>query len=268
MSQRIYRTTEPFEFIGTREKELPTLLLIHGFTGSPSELRRLGYALNDEGYNVKGIRLPGHGTVVEDMLPTRWEDWYGHVVERFDELVEQTGRPVVPIGHSMGGLLALMLASERSVPAVVSVSAPIYLSNRKSVLAPIMQHFTKFTTKEVSKVAREIVEEALTYDRTPIPCVVSLQKGLRRTKRRLRDVKAPALVLQGGSDLTVQPRSGPYIHEKLGSADKVYKYYPDSSHGILLDRDRDSVFADIVEFLRERLAVGADGVHNSGQNKA
>lgn len=267
MNQRMYRTTEPFEFVGTRVEELPTILLIHGFTGSPSELRRLGYALNDEGYHVEGIRLPGHGTVVEDMLPTRWEDWYGHALERYDELVEQ-GRPVVPIGHSMGGLLALMLASERPVPAVVSVSAPIYLSNRKAVFAPIMQYFMKYSPKEVSKVAREILEEALTYERTPVPCVASLQRGLRMTKRRLREVKVPALVLQGGNDQTVQPRSGPYIMERLGSTEKKYKFYPDSSHGILLDRDRESVFADIIGFLRELRLGDTDGTHQTGHNKA
>ena len=37
-------------------------LLIHGLTDSPYSLRRAAQILNDRGFTVVGIRLPGHGT--------------------------------------------------------------------------------------------------------------------------------------------------------------------------------------------------------------
>jgi carboxylesterase len=90
----------------------------------------------------------------------------------------------------------------------------------------------------------------MTYDRTPVPCVVSLQAGIRRVKRRLPHVTAPLLVIQGGDDQTVQPRSAQYIMDRAGSQHKQYKFYPNSSHGILLDRDKEAVFEDILTFLK------------------
>ena len=60
--------------------------MIHGFTGSPSEFRRIAYELREEGYTIQAVRLPGHGTTPEDMRRTGWTDWYGHVLESYDEL--------------------------------------------------------------------------------------------------------------------------------------------------------------------------------------
>ena len=41
------------------------VLLIHGFTGSPSEMILLGNYLYRQGYTVLGVRLAGHGKTVE-----------------------------------------------------------------------------------------------------------------------------------------------------------------------------------------------------------
>ena len=36
------------------------IILVHGFTGSPAELKELGEELHKEGYTVQGVLLPGH----------------------------------------------------------------------------------------------------------------------------------------------------------------------------------------------------------------
>ena len=123
------------------------VLLIHGFTGSPSEFRRLGYYLNDQGYTVKAILLPGHGTTPEDMIRTGFRDWWRCVKEAFEELREAGFQRVIPIGHSMGGLLSLKLAMEEEVPAVVSLATPIHLGSRKVIFAFLIQFFVKYISK-------------------------------------------------------------------------------------------------------------------------
>ena len=50
-------------------------LVLHGFTGNPQSMRGLALALADAGFTVEMPLLPGHGTEIADMLPTRWEDW-------------------------------------------------------------------------------------------------------------------------------------------------------------------------------------------------
>ena len=55
------------------------VLLIHGFTGLPAELRLLGEYLNARGFTVLAIRLAGHGTTVEDLSRMEHEEWMDSV---------------------------------------------------------------------------------------------------------------------------------------------------------------------------------------------
>ena len=64
------RLVEPFYFPGNRVG----CLLIHGFSGSPSEMRFMGERLAKAGWTVSGILLSGHGTTPEQMAKTTWED--------------------------------------------------------------------------------------------------------------------------------------------------------------------------------------------------
>ncbi len=55
---------EGFEFQGDNGK---AVLLLHGYTGSASEMRPLGEYLHKQGYTVLCPLLPGHGTTVEEL---------------------------------------------------------------------------------------------------------------------------------------------------------------------------------------------------------
>src|SRR4051812_37684120 len=81
------------------------VLLLHGFTGSPWEVRPLGESLAARGYHAFAPRLPGHGTSPEAMLYVTHLDWEReaeralHALQRFER--------VFVAGLSMGSLLAL-----------------------------------------------------------------------------------------------------------------------------------------------------------------
>ena len=62
------------------------VLLVHGFTGSPPEMRLIGDHLHQRGFTVSGPLLPGHGTTVEDMNRCRWTDWTDHVEQSLADL--------------------------------------------------------------------------------------------------------------------------------------------------------------------------------------
>ena len=74
--------SQPFYFPGDSRG----CLLIHGFTGSPSEMLPLGQYLNNLGYTVHGVRLKGHGTTLQDMAHTRWKDWLDSGYTRIQEI--------------------------------------------------------------------------------------------------------------------------------------------------------------------------------------
>ena len=60
-----------------------TVVLVHGFTGSPAELRLLAHALHAEGYGVEVPLLAGHGTWLDDLMEIEPRHW----LEQIDALV-------------------------------------------------------------------------------------------------------------------------------------------------------------------------------------
>src|SRR5207253_9891867 len=81
-------------------------LLIHGFSGSPPEMRWLGAYLAERGVRVEGVRLAGHGTQPEELNHLTWQDWLHSASEGMDRL-KHAGRKTVVVGFSMGGLLGI-----------------------------------------------------------------------------------------------------------------------------------------------------------------
>ncbi|RDS81221.1 alpha/beta fold hydrolase [Dyella monticola] len=88
------------------------VLLIHGLTGTPMEMRLLGKGLNRAGFSVYGMQLAGHCGDVPDLLATGWKDWYTSVEAAADTFRREVDHLFVA-GLSMGAILALKLAAER-----------------------------------------------------------------------------------------------------------------------------------------------------------
>ena len=88
------------------------VLLIHGLTGTPTEMRFVGNGLNRAGFTVLGMQLAGHCGDAADLLATGWRDWYASVDAAAERLLAQVDHLFVA-GLSMGAVLALKLAMER-----------------------------------------------------------------------------------------------------------------------------------------------------------
>jgi carboxylesterase len=245
---RLYNTTEPFYLHGAGERASTYILMIHGFAGSPSELRRVGYFMNDMGYTVEAIRLPGHGTTPEDMIKTGWIDWTSYVLERYDKIQDKARKRIIVMGHSMGGLLALKLWMERKVNGVVSLAAPVFLTSRKSVLAQWLRYFVKYIEKKPT-VAAHLIEEACTYQKMPLKCVVELRKLMKLIKVSMNQINAPVFIGQGEADRIVHPKTAEYLYNHIASGLKQITYYPQTSHAILLDDEWERVYKDIDLFV-------------------
>ena len=106
------------------------IILIHGFTGAPSEMKYLAKYLNDLGYTILIPRLFAHGTKVADMNRAHWEDWVASVEDSY-YLLKNNCKKIVIAGLSMGGALSLYVSSYVDVDAVIAMAAP-YESIRTS----------------------------------------------------------------------------------------------------------------------------------------
>ena len=88
------------------------VLLIHGLTGTPAEMRLVGKGLSRAGFSVYGMQLAGHCGSVDDLLKTSWQDWYASVEAAAEKFRHEVDHLFVA-GLSMGAVLALKLAAER-----------------------------------------------------------------------------------------------------------------------------------------------------------
>ncbi|WP_094603752.1 Carboxylesterase [Sporomusa silvacetica DSM 10669] len=224
------------------------VLVVHGFTGAPSEMRLAGEYLNSLGYTVLAPRLSGHGTTPEDMAKTTWPHWYSSVEDGY-HVLNGICSNIAAVGLSMGGLLTLKLASEYPVSKLAVLSAPIYIANKRLRLLPLYRMFTNFVSKKRKRLPDRGEEYSISYDMTPLSSLTSLIHLINHVDTLLPSVTVPALVIQSKKEHTVEPESAQYIYNKLGSTDKRLVWLNKSGHIITLDTEREYVFQEIGRFL-------------------
>src|SRR5262245_62277669 len=83
-------------------------LLIHGFLGSPRDMRPLAEALATAGVSTHGVLLPGFGPEISSLSRVRADEWLAAARMAWRELRLGAERTTL-IGCSMGGAVALAL---------------------------------------------------------------------------------------------------------------------------------------------------------------
>ncbi|MPM42418.1 Carboxylesterase [bioreactor metagenome] len=241
----IMRGAEPYLLPGGEHG----VILVHGFTGSPSEMRLLGNYLNNLGYTVIAPRLTGHGATPEAMAGTAWPEWFGNVEDAYLMLKGLCSK-IDAVGLSMGGLLSLKMAAEYPIRRVASLSAPIYIADRRLPMLPLYRLIRRYAPKRRRRFHDIDPIYSVGYDRTPLNCLGSLLELIKQVDRLLPAINQPALIIQSRNDHTVRPKSARHIYDRLGSGEKQLAWLEDSGHIITLDAERDSVFKLVADFIQ------------------
>ena len=258
-SPRTLLTAEPFFFPGGPIG----CLLVHGFTGSPKEMRWMGEYLARSGFTILGVRLAGHATRVEDLARTRWCDWLVSVEDGWNLLASQL-KPqsrslptIFIVGLSMGGALALTLASadcqkRYPVTGVVTISAPYKLpADRRLALLRMFQSVRLGIGKPPDDWQDPgLDQDHIAYPTFPLRSIAELRDLLAVMREGLPSVTVPVLSVHSHKDMHVAPDNMPQIQAALGSQEKEMLWVENSGHVIPREPDKEIVCQAIIDFIR------------------
>jgi carboxylesterase len=246
---------EPF----THDGDSRGVLVVHGFTGNPQSMRPLAQALADEGYTVKLPLLPGHGTAIEDMVPTRWSDYVAAAEAAYEALAARCDAVAV-VALSMGGTLACWLAEHHGEIAGMALVNPFVdppAQGFRDVLQGILDSGTEVAPGVGSDIAKEGSTE-LAYLGSPIAAALSLFAGIDEVAAGLDKVTCPVLLLSSRQDHVVPSSSGDVLVAKVsGPIERVW--LERSYHVATLDYDAELVVSRTVDFVRDVLGAEASG---------
>lgn len=282
MPEEIRRAQRAFSFTGEGRRDVG-VLCVHGFTGSPAEMRPLGEYLADQGFTVEGPLLPGHGGLPHELKGTTWRDWVRTARDALNMLEERCASVFIA-GLSMGGLITLHLAASACRRAacdgkrtplhgVVVMGAPAAVNDPRTKLVRFARFFVPYhyplrganfndpdlrariqkrigdgaaqVNLDDPHVKRQIVRSV----RIPVGAIHELLQLNALVMRELPLVTTPALIVQGRKDTVIAPDSAAVIAARVGSTDKRVIWYEDSGHELPLEPDAPRMFEEIRAFI-------------------
>jgi carboxylesterase len=248
------------------------VLLIHGLSGTPVEMRYIANGMAREGYTVSCPQLAGHCRTLEELRASTWHEWYGTTEQALLELSERCDQVFVA-GLSMGGLLALRLAAAHPdkvtgamvyAPTLwldgwgVPLYAKLFSLVRQKWVADLM-HFTERPPYGIKDHRlRALIAEALHsgdpskagFFSIPGGPMIELRWLVDDLRGKLGEIKQPVLLLHPREDDRASLRNSMYLQKHLGGRVETV-ILEDSYHVVTLDKQRDVVLQKSMSFVRE-----------------
>lgn len=227
------------------------VLLIHGFTGAPPEMRRVANYLNARGLTVSGPLLPGHGMTADDLNKYHWEDWTEAASTSLEQLQDVCETAFVG-GLSMGALLSLTLAAtQENIAGILAFAAAIELTDWRRFMPRFVCNFIRQVPKpEEYWLAPEAESLIWSYDTYPSFAAMELFKGIRLTKELLPLITCPLLAAYSPGDKTVTADGVRYIYDSVKSESKEFVELNDCGHIVTLDMGWQDLAERSYQFIR------------------
>lgn len=246
------------------------VLLLHGLTGTPLELRWMAKDFSKAEYDVYYPVLPGHCSTMEELKKTKWQDLYNFSKEFYLNLKAKY-EEVFVAGLCVGGMLGLMLGFEfQDIPAIASWSPvmgidgwaiPWYRFLLPLGLYTPLKHIYYWKEKEpygikneamrkkiMSMMFNEKSNEAMAYDKIPAPIILELKKMGRYIKKHIKNLRAPLLIIHSKEDDLSSIKGAKFVYENASSSNKKFIELSNSYHIITMDNEKDIVSKETIDF--------------------
>jgi len=268
------------------------VILVHGLTGTPNEMKFLANYFFRRGFSVICPRLAHHGEPVHILKRAKWREFYESVRQALLKI--PADRPVFTAGLSMGALLALLLAEEfpERISGVTCLSPTLFYdgwnipwTHRLLPLAYFtpVRHFTYFKEEPPYGIKNETVRRKVHnyykhapisdaseaskygYPYFPVTLFCELRLLIRHLKKKLPTVSAPVQLIQAVEDDLTSVKNSQFIYDRIRSRKKEIVLLHNSYHVITADQERKIVAKKMCEFYTQFLTADEEQMVMNGE---
>lgn len=236
---------------GSGENSKVGIVLVHGFTSTPSVMRPWAEFLNSHGFTVRVPLLPGHGTSIAELENVSWQEWPAEIEIQINHLLNECEK-VFLCGFSMGAAASLHVAAryQSQLNGLILVNPMIHRKNAWPTAVKIASRLVKsFGTAGSDIKAGDVTQWK--YNRTPMRAAHQLLRLLEETRPLLPTIKLPVLLFRSATDHTLPASNSKIVVSELGSSTKEEVVLHNSYHVAPLDHDQRVIFTDSLRFIRQ-----------------
>ena len=258
------------------------VLLVHGLTGTPTEMKQFGKVIARKGFTVACPELAGHCATIEALSATKWHDWYLSIEAAFDALKAECDHVFVA-GLSMGALIALILAAKKGnqVAGVILLSTTFFYDGwnvpkfKQAFLLPLvlytplkyLMHWEETSPygikdERTRALVHAILEnrdnqaaDKIGYFKTPATVILESVRMISAAKKALKEVIVPTLIVHATEDDMASIKNAHYTKTNISSKTVETFYVDDTYHVLTLDKRKDDVAKRAAQFCKEQAHI-------------
>lgn len=268
----------------SKPKKKEAVLLIHGLTGTPTEMRPISKHLQNLGYTVDAPMLAGHGKGHKEILQTTWQDWLDSARSALKKLILEHD-DVYIVSLSVGCLIGALLAEENPKVkglAMLSIAygTPSPGTPKLKCLLPLVFKFPFLRKKlfwtesppygiknkrlqrnieKIMKISNNGESTEHGFFRTYVESLYQHKLLEKEVRRKAFNISCPALMIHSLEDTMLSPSNSASIYKDLGSINKKIKYITGCDHVMTVDLKKDEVVKEIESFVK---GISGENIEN------
>ena len=226
------------------------ILIIHGFLGNIDDNIFLEETLKKAKYDTYSFNLPGHEEYIKIKNITR-NDWIDFSYNEIQKLINDKYENIILIGHSLGGVIASIIASNSEYEKYIS---------KVVLIAPAINYYGKSYVKRLY-LRRLVRNISFIFDKNkPNPenlkkrslkAYFEFLKISKEYKDTILKITQPLLFIQGNQDKMMPIEYNKELFEKIESENKSFIEIKNGSHWLFLSDKKEETSEKILSFIKQ-----------------